>query len=124
MTDHPIKYRSVYFQLPVTELERAKHFYEDVFGLEVIWYMSPDVGWCELKLPRGAPRLGLNSSGRDDGGILTIEVENLVKTREYLIEKGVDVTNIFDVLNMVSYFSAFDSEGNRLQIVSDPRVKD
>jgi predicted enzyme related to lactoylglutathione lyase len=124
MTEHPIKYRSVYFQLPVIELERAKHFYENVFGLEVIWYMNPDIGWCELKLPGRATKLGLNSSVRDDGGILTIEVENLMMTRKHLIEKGVEVTNISDVPNMVSYFSTFDSEGNRLQIVSDPTVKD
>ena len=33
--EYPLKFRSIYFQL------RAKKFYEDVFNLEVIWYIPP-----------------------------------------------------------------------------------
>ena len=51
---YPISYRTMYFQLMAKDLERAKRFYEDVFGLEVTFYMSPEVGWCELQLPGGA----------------------------------------------------------------------
>ena len=32
---YPISYRAVYFQLRVDDLERAKKFYEEVFGLAV-----------------------------------------------------------------------------------------
>ncbi len=125
--EYTIPFRTIYFQLPVKDLERAKRFYEDVFNLEVAFYVSPEVGWCELQLPGGAPRLGLNTARegeeiRPDSGTLTIEVEDLEATKEYLEGKGIETTDIEDVPNMVSYFNMMDSEGNRLQIVSDPRV--
>ena len=95
-------------------------FYEEIFGLDVTWYLSPEVGWSELQLPGGAPRLGLNT-GPDSGGVLTFDVDDLEGSKRYLESKNVETTNIVDVPDMVSYFNLFDSEGNRLQIVSDPR---
>jgi predicted enzyme related to lactoylglutathione lyase len=117
---YPISYRTVYFQLQVNDLDRAKQFYEEIFGLDVTWYLSPEVGWSELQLPGGAPRLGLNSSP-DSGGVLTFDVDDLVGSKRYFESKKIETTDIVDVPDMVSYFNLFDSEGNRLQIVSDPR---
>jgi len=119
--EYPIPYSTVYFQLRVDDLERAKKFYEEVFGLEVVFYVSPEVGWCELQLPGGSPRLGLNAGG--EGGVLTFEVTDLEVTKAYLEGKGLETTEVSDVPDMVSYFNTADSEGNRLQIVSEPRVK-
>ncbi len=118
---YPIPYRTVYFQLSVEDLERAKRFYEEVFGLDVVWYMSPEAGWCELQLPGGASRLGLNAGGK--GGTLTFDVEDLEATKVYLEGKGLETGEIVDVPDMVSYFNTRDTEGNLLQIVSEPRVK-
>jgi predicted enzyme related to lactoylglutathione lyase len=125
--NYPLKFKSIYFQLKAQDLERAKKFYEDVFNLEVAWYMSPEVGWCELKLPGAGSRLGLNSSGEEvadpNWGKLTMEVEGLEEAKTYLEGKGVETTDIIDVPGMVSYFGFVDSEGNELQMVSDPRVE-
>lgn len=118
---YPIPYRTVYFQLSVEDLERAKRFYEEVFGLDVAWYMSPEAGWCELQLPGGDSRLGLNAGGK--GGTLTFDVEDLEATKAYLEGKGLETGEIVDVPDMVSYFNTRDTEGNLLQIVSEPRVK-
>ncbi len=118
---YPIPYRTVYFQLSVEDLERAKRFYEEVFGLDVAWYMSPEAGWCELQRPGGASRLGLNAGGK--GGTLTFDVEDLEATKVYLEGKGLETGEIVDVPDMVSYFNTRDTEGNLLQIVSEPKVK-
>ncbi|UCD45485.1 MAG: VOC family protein [Candidatus Bathyarchaeota archaeon] len=117
---YPIAYRTVYFQLKADDLERAKDFYEKVFGLDVTFYESPEVGWCELQLPGGSPRLGLNAGG--SGGTLTFDVEDLEATRAYFEGKGLEVSEITDIPDMVSYFNVKDTEGNLIQIVSDPRV--
>ena len=119
--DYPITYRTVYFQLTVEDFERAKRFYEDIFGLKVLWDMSPEAGWCELELPGGGSRLGLNAGG--SGGVLTFEVEDLEATKSYLEGRGLETAEISDVPDMVSYFNTKDSEGNKIQIVSEPRVK-
>ena len=126
--EYPLKFKSIYFQLRAKDLERAKRFYEDVFNLEVVWYMSPEAGWCELKLPGSGSRLGLNALGEGEvadpnWGKLTMEVEDLEAAKAYLKGKGVETTDIVDVPGMVSYFGIEDSEGNKLQIVSDPRVE-
>ncbi len=126
--EYPLKFKSIYFQLRAKDLERAKRFYEDVFNLEVIWYMSPEAGWCELRLPGTGSRIGLNALGEGEvadpnWGKLTMEVEDLEGAKAYLAGKGVETTEIVDVPGMVSYFGLADSEGNQLQIVSDPRVE-
>ena len=118
----------MYFQLKVEDIERAKKFYEEIFDFKVEWYMTPEEGWCELNLPGGDPRLGLNTIGEGDiapdSGTLTIQVENLEETKQFLEEKGVTTTEIRDIPNMVSLFDIFDSEGNRIQIVANPRIED
>ncbi len=126
--EYPMKFRSIYFQLRAKDLERAKKFYQDVFNLEVSWYMSPEVGWCELRLPGSGSRLGLNALGEGEvadpnWGKLTMEVEDLEAAKSYLEGKGVETTEIVDNPGMVSYFGLEDSEGNKLQIVSDPRIE-
>jgi predicted enzyme related to lactoylglutathione lyase len=126
---NPIQFERMYFQLKVNDLERAKKFYEEIFGFEVSWYISPDVGWCELDLPGGTSRLGLNTTedGEDilpDSGTFTIEVKNLEESKTYLEKKGVETSEITDIPGMVSYFNITDSEGNRVQVVSSPRIEE
>ena len=41
----------MYFQLNLKDMKRAKKFYGDVFNLDVVFAPSPEVGWCEIKLP-------------------------------------------------------------------------
>jgi predicted enzyme related to lactoylglutathione lyase len=118
---YPISFRTVYFQIRVEDLNRAKEFYEKIFGLDVTFYISPEIGWSELQLPGGAPKLGLNSSP-DSGGVLTFEVNDLEGTKKYFESKNIETTEIIDVPDMVSYFNISDSEGNKVQIVSDPRI--
>ena len=126
--EYPLEIRSIYFQLRAKDLERAKKFYEDVFNLEVTWYLSPEAGWCELRLPGTGSKIGLNTLGEGEvanpnWGKLTLEVADLEKAKAYLTSNGVETTEIMDVPGMVSYFGMEDSEGNNLQIVSDPRVE-
>lgn len=52
-----------------------------------------------------------------------MEVEDLEGVKTYLEGKGVETTEMVDVPGMASYFGFVDSEGNQLQIVSDPRVE-
>ena len=124
---YPVSIKNLYFQIKVTDLERAKKFYEDVFNFEVSWYMGPEAGWCEFFLPGKIARLGLNLIDQDheylpNSGVLTFEVHDIEKTKEYFAVKGIETSEIVDVPKMVSYFNIKDSEGNSLQIVSDPRT--
>ncbi|UCE13849.1 MAG: VOC family protein [Candidatus Heimdallarchaeota archaeon] len=118
---------SIYFQYDVSDIERAKKFYNETFGFEIAWEGGTEVGWCELALPVNGAKLGLNLKREGDitpgSGTLTFDVTNLDATKSYLESKDVKTTEITDIPEMVSYFDCYDSEGNRIQIVSEPRVK-
>lgn len=125
----PIIFDRMIFQLKVRDLDRAKKFYEEIFGFTNIWYEGPEVGWTEFDLPGDSPHLGLNpvEEGEEfemDSGVFTIQVKNLEETKEFLDKNEIETSEIRDIPNMVSYFNMTDPEGNRVQIVSDPRISD
>ena len=124
---NPIIFDRMIFQIKVRNIERAKKFYEEIFGFENIWYEGPEVGWTEFNLPGDSPHLGLNSveEGEEfdmDSGVFTIQVKNLEETKKFLEKNGIETSEITDIPDMVSYFNMTDPEGNRVQIVSDPRI--
>jgi predicted enzyme related to lactoylglutathione lyase len=125
---YPIRVGTVYFKINVKEMERAKKFYSDVFNLEIVFAPPPEVGWCELQLPGGAPKLGLNlleeGEFKPGAGMLMMEVEDIEGNKAYLEGKGVETSDYTDIPGIVTYFYMKDSEGNSIQIVSEPRVKE
>ncbi|MFX1367061.1 MAG: VOC family protein [Promethearchaeota archaeon] len=130
MTDkYPIPYskESVYFQYNVKDFDRARKFYGEILGLEKTWDGGEEAGWMEFALPITGARLGLNYQRegeiRRGSGVLTLVVDDLEVTRKYLSSKKVESDDIVDIPDMVSYFNFHDSEGNPIQVVSDPRVK-
>ena len=123
----PFSVGTVYLRINVEDMERAKRFYSDVLNLEIVFAPPPEVGWCELQLPGGAPRLGLNHLAegfRPDAGVLMLEVEDVEGTKAYLEGKGVETSDYTDLPGIVTYFYMKDSEGNTIQVVSEPRVKE
>ena len=124
---YPISVGTVYFKINVMDMERAKRFYSDVFNLEIVFSPPPEIGWCELQLPGGAPKLGLNLAEegfKPDAGMLMLEVEDIEGTKAYLEGKGVETSEYTDIPGIVTYFYMKDSEGNSIQVVSEPRIKE
>lgn len=112
-----------YFQIQVRDLERAKSWYEDVFQLETLFFESK-VGWGEMQLHGGDPKLGLNlvdNPQNNNWGKLMFEVEDIIKAKEYMEKKDIKTTEITTIPEMVSYFDIQDSEGNTIQIVAAPQ---
>ena len=104
---YPIRVGTVYFKINVKDMERAKKFYSDVFNLEITFAPPPEVGWCELQLPGGAPKLGLNfveDGFKPDAGMLMMEVEDIEGTKAYLEGKGVETSDYTDIPGIVTYF--------------------
>ena len=128
MTEYPIPYKtdSIYFQYQVTDYERSKKFYGEVLGFEKGWDGGAEVGWVEFLLPVTGARLGLNIDSEakitQGSGVLTLNMVDLAKTKNYFDKKGVETTDIVDLPDMVSYFNIEDPDGNRIQIIADPRV--
>lgn len=126
--DYPIPYKtdSIYFQYLVTDYEQSKKFYEEVLGFEKVFDAGSEVGWVEFALPVANARLGLNINPEakitQGSGVLTLNMADLDKTKSYFDGKGTETTDIVDIPDMVSYFNISDPDGNRIQIIADPRV--
>ena len=128
MKEYPIPYKtdSIYFQYAVTDYEKSKKFYEEILGFEKVFDAGAEVGWVEFALPVEGSRLGLNISAEtkitQGSGVLTLMMADLDKTKSYFDGKGTETTDIVDIPDMVSYFNISDPDGNRIQIIADPRV--
>ncbi len=118
---------SIYFQYNVIDFDRAKKFYTKIFGFEITFDGGSEVGWCELALPVKGAKLGLSLKREGEitpgSGTLTFDVADLDTTKSYLESNNIKTTDITDIPDMVSYFNMYDSEGNMIQIVAEPRVK-
>jgi len=98
---HYKKHHQAYFVINVTDLQKAKDFYADVFGFSVLFDykkagLPSEIGWVELSLPFDGARLGLNLVGEGQviqgSGQLVFYVRDINATREYIERKGI-VTN-------------------------------
>lgn len=84
-----------YFILRVTDMNKAIHFYRDVFGFRELFR---ERGWAELSLPCDCVRLGLSQA--EDGtvkqgsGQISFYTDDVNAARDYLISKGVETKDV------------------------------
>ena len=92
-----------YFILSVTDIQKAKEFYRDIFGFEVIFDLKisgKEIGWAEMSLPFDGARLGLNllqeGKVQQGSGQLCFYVTNVNATKKYVERKGVETKDVPD----------------------------
>ena len=135
------KDHQVYFILNVTDLQKAKKFYADIFGFEVLFDykkagLQKEFGWAELSLPFHGARLGLNliREGRvkHGSGQLCFYVTDIKATREYIGRMGVLTDDVPDEhagmgVGRTEYgydaFTMYDPFGNEILFVGNDTTK-
>jgi predicted enzyme related to lactoylglutathione lyase len=107
-----------FFGYPVTDMGRARKFYEGVLGLKPTKEPTT-VPWIEYEL--GNATLGLGAYGEGwkssaDGAMLALEVDDFEKSVAELKQAGIPVT--FDPMETpVCHFAIVrDPDGNALMI--------
>jgi len=122
-----LKKDSIIFEYNVKDLNRSKQFYQDIFGFEMVWDGSDEIGWCQLKLPVAGTTLGLNLIREGNipstSASLYFDTEDLDAVEKALKDKGVETKPIQDIPDNVSILIAMDPDGNEIGIVAPPRVK-
>lgn len=90
-----------YFILSVTDIQKAKEFYKDIFGFEVIFDLKisgKEIGWTEMSLPFDGARLGLNllqeGKVQQGSGKLSFYVKDVNAVKKYLKSKNVEIKDI------------------------------
>jgi predicted enzyme related to lactoylglutathione lyase len=103
---------------PVTDISRARKFYEETLGIKVNTVHSHGEGaWVEYDLPGGgcfAITTFVKDAPTTDGGTIAFEVEDLERLMADL--KGKGVTFKSDVIHspVCKMAVCLDSEGNSL----------
>ena len=112
---------SIAFTLyPVTDMARARRFYEDTLGLRLTRREAREFEWVEYDLGGGTFALtDLTEGGApsaDAGGSIAFEVQNVDETVEQLRAKGVRV-KLEPLSTPVCRLAVIlDSEGNALTL--------
>jgi len=116
-----------YFILSVTDLQRAKEFYKDIFGFKVIFDykiadLPSEIGWAELSLPFDGARLGLNliqeGKVQQGSGQLCFFVTDVNAARKYVESKGLKTKYVPD--NYIAMGTARSKYGYDGFIMLDP----
>lgn len=111
----------------VSDIKKATSYFTDVIGLKVT-QSSIDQGWVELAGHNGGTVLGLAQAQTDSltpipaGGnaVVTFTVENISKTKDELVKKGVKMLgDVLEVPGHVKLQFFADQDGNRFQLVQD-----
>jgi predicted enzyme related to lactoylglutathione lyase len=113
--------RRIAFTLyPVTDMARARRFYEETLGLRLTRREAREFEWVEYDLDGGTFALtNLTEGGApsaDAGGSIAFEVQNVDETVEQLRAKGVRV-KLEPLSTPVCRLAVIlDSEGNALTL--------
>lgn len=101
----------------VKDLAKAKHWYADVLGLEVVLDL-PEQGWCELATPTKNATLGLAADDTATGSnqaYCAFGVQDMAAARASLVQHGVTLEgDVVELPGLVKLLYFRDPEANRL----------
>jgi catechol 2,3-dioxygenase-like lactoylglutathione lyase family enzyme len=96
----------------VRDLEAGRAFYTQTLGFEQV---HADDGW--LGLVRGPMEIGIaEGEPNDEGGVATIDVEDVKAEAERLRSAGVNVGVVLELHGQMRLLDVFDPDGNRVQL--------
>ncbi len=102
----------------VRDLEAGRAFYTGKLGFRET-YLDEEGGWA--KLERGDMHIALAQGEREDGGVATIDVDDVKAEADRLRGQEVRVGTVLELHNEVRLLDVFDPDGNRVQLVQQLR---
>jgi predicted enzyme related to lactoylglutathione lyase len=100
----------------VRDIGDARGFYTSKLGFTETYYDS-DGRWA--KLERGAMQIAIAEGEPEEGGVATVDVEDVKAEAERLRGLGVDVGTVVELHDELRLLDIFDPDGNRIQLVED-----
>lgn len=106
--------------ITVSDIERAKKLYVETLGFQ-IHEEQKDFGWLEVRC--GSEFIGIWQAGKESedkpgqNAVLTFEVDDILKAKEFLEKKGVKITSeIIEMPVTFKMLSFVDMDGNKFQL--------
>ena len=101
----------------VRDLDAGRAFYTGKLGFNET-YVDEDDRWA--KLERGDMQIALaEGEPAEDGGVATIDVEDVKGEGERLRGEQVEVGTVLELHGEVRLLDVFDPDGNRIQLVQE-----
>lgn len=100
----------------VRDIDDARGFYTSRLGF-VETYFDVDGRWA--KLERGGMQIAIVEGEPEEGGVATIDVEDVKAEAERLRALGVEVGTVVELHDELRLLDVFDPDGNRIQLVED-----
>jgi catechol 2,3-dioxygenase-like lactoylglutathione lyase family enzyme len=100
----------------VRDLAAARLWYSGKLGFAETYY-DADGRWA--KLERGGMQIALAEGEPEEGGVATIDVEDVKAEAERLRGDDVEVGTVLELHEEVRLLDVYDPDGNRLQLVED-----
>ncbi len=97
----------------VRNLEAARAWYARMLGFAETYY-DEDGRWA--KLERGVMQIALAEGEPEDGGVATIDVDDVKAEAERLRAANVDVGVVVELHGEMRLLDVFDPDGNRVQL--------
>jgi len=118
----------VHFELPAEDPERAKKFYEKVFGWKIVKWEGPVEYWLITTGEEDEPGIDGAIMRKEDPNMSvynTIEVPSFDKFKKKIEKNGGEMVTEKMAIPGIGYFAYFkDPEGNQLGIMeSDETAK-
>ena len=107
--------------LPVSDLDEAIHWYQNILGFE-LKYRLDDIGWCELTSSVEKVNVGLSVVEKPNpgGATPTFGVQDIKAAEVSLRSKDVRIDgDIVTIKGMVSLLMFYDQDDNSLMFYQD-----
>ena len=100
----------------VRSIDDARAFYTSKLGF-VETYFDVDGRWA--KLERGGMQIALAEGEPEEGGVATVDVDDVKGEADRLRDLEVDVGTVLELHDEMRILDIFDPDGNRIQLVED-----
>ena len=97
----------------VRDLDAARPFYTEKRGFAETYY-DEEGRWALLE--RGGMEIALAEGEPEEGGVATIDVEDVRAERERLERENIAVGTVLELHGEVRLLDVFDADGNRIQL--------
>ncbi|HET8652400.1 MAG TPA: VOC family protein [Gaiellaceae bacterium] len=102
----------------VRDLDAARRWYTAKLGFEETYY--DETGrWA--KLQRGGMEIALAEGEPEEGGVATIDVDDVKAEADRLRQDDIEVGTVLELHQEVRILDVFDPDGNRVQLVQELR---
>ena len=97
----------------VRDLDAGRAFYRDSLGFEE-QFVDWDDRWA--RLVHGEMVIGLAEGEPEDGGVATVDVDDVKAEAHRLREAGIEVGVVLELHGEIRLLDVFDPDGNRVQL--------